>query len=267
VGKLFMLTVLLCSMLFKQWLKQSTTKQNKPIEDQLTVQHVTIPVSIYIEQRKNYRSSFTKSGVNIRIPTRSSKEQKRKQIKACKQWAAELLAKKPNLLQQYKRVVYKNGHIISTFEKDFTIKVSYQKRKTIGSKVYQSTIELILPTDKQVGVIKPKHISKALANHYREFLENRLRYWNELVPVQHKTLRLKYNSSNWGSCSTKKNINLSTRLLLCPLEIIDYIMVHELVHLIQPNHSKTFWAEVEKIMPDYKQKEEWLKTKGAHVDF
>lgn len=66
-------------------------------------------------------------------------------------------------------------------------------------------------------------------------------------------------SHRWGSCNKKGNITFSFRLIMLPLEIIDYIIIHELAHLVEFNHSKLFWATVQKMMPEYKQHEKWLK--------
>lgn len=82
-----------------------------------------------------------------------------------------------------------------------------------------------------------------------------------------KSVNLKYNSSNWGSCSTRGNINLSTRLLFAPDTVIDYVIIHELTHLIEMNHSPKFWQLVKGAMPDYKEKEKWLKVNGSQCDF
>ena len=76
-----------------------------------------------------------------------------------------------------------------------------------------------------------------------------------------------FNSSNWGSCSSNKIINLSTRLLFAPPEVIDYVIIHELAHLVEANHSKRFWDLVASKMPNYKEQEQWLKTHGRHLDF
>lgn len=63
----------------------------------------------------------------------------------------------------------------------------------------------------------------------------------------------------WGSCTHRGGINFSWRLIQAPLEIVDYVIVHELVHINQPDHSKKFWDNVRKLMPDYEQRRNWLK--------
>ena len=82
-----------------------------------------------------------------------------------------------------------------------------------------------------------------------------------------KSLRLKYNKSNWGSCSNSGNINLSTRLLMAPQWVLDYVIVHELAHMNEMNHSKKYWTIVEKVYPEYKKAEKWLKAYGSTCDF
>ena len=69
----------------------------------------------------------------------------------------------------------------------------------------------------------------------------------------------------WGSCSSKGNLNFNCLLMLAPSEILDYVVVHELCHRKQMNHSKAFWLEVEKVLPDYKESIEWLKEEGCQL--
>jgi len=76
------------------------------------------------------------------------------------------------------------------------------------------------------------------------------------VPV---TIRITDAKQRWGSCTPKGGVNFSWRLIQVPPEMVDYVVVHELVHLIQPDHSKKFWDTVRKIMPDYEQRRIWLK--------
>jgi predicted metal-dependent hydrolase len=69
----------------------------------------------------------------------------------------------------------------------------------------------------------------------------------------------------WGSCTAKGNLNFTWRLMMTPPEIIDYIIVHELAHLKQLNHSKRYWEIVEAIMPDYREREKWLSENGVKM--
>jgi hypothetical protein len=73
------------------------------------------------------------------------------------------------------------------------------------------------------------------------------------------TIRITDARQRWGSCTNKGGLNFSWRLIQAPPEIVDYVVVHELVHISQPDHSKKFWAKVRKIMPDYEQSRNWLK--------
>jgi predicted metal-dependent hydrolase len=77
----------------------------------------------------------------------------------------------------------------------------------------------------------------------------------------------KNNVSNWGSCSTKGNVNISTRLLFAPEMVIDYVFIHELAHLVHHDHSDRFWKLVEEKMPDYMQAEKWLKKHSEDCYF
>ena len=63
----------------------------------------------------------------------------------------------------------------------------------------------------------------------------------------------------WGSCTHKGGLNFSWRLIQAPPEVVDYVIVHELTHISQPDHSKQFWAKVQNILPDYKQRRKWLR--------
>ena len=94
---------------------------------------------------------------------------------------------------------------------------------------------------------------------------------SERVEWYAKQNGFKYNKVNitnaqkrWGSCSPKGNLNFSWRLIMAPLHVIDYVVIHELVHLEERNHTKDFWDKVKILMPDYKKHKTWLK-KNAYL--
>ena len=78
-----------------------------------------------------------------------------------------------------------------------------------------------------------------------------------------KVIDLKHR---WASCSPGGNLNFHWKCMMAPLTILDYIVVHELAHLIYPNHTKAFWNEVDKVMPDFQERKEWLRLNGAGMD-
>lgn len=122
--------------------------------------------------------------------------------------------------------------------------------------------------NEEVFEVLPKLKSKVFSRYYKEQIEKEVKKANEeYFGFEYKSIRLKYNKSNWGSCSSKLNINLSTRVLLLPKPIREYIIVHELAHLKEMNHSARFWNLVASALPNYKAAEDWLKQSGNSVDF
>lgn len=79
------------------------------------------------------------------------------------------------------------------------------------------------------------------------------------LSVGYTKIYIKDQKSCWGSCSSKGNLNFNWRIVLAPEPVCDYIVIHELCHLVHMNHSKEFWALVETLCPDYKQYRKWLK--------
>ena len=93
-------------------------------------------------------------------------------------------------------------------------------------------------------------------------LSERAAYFAGRMGVSYGRITIRGQKTRWGSCSGKGNLNFNWKLMLCPPEIQDYVVVHELAHLKEMNHSRAFYAEVEKILPDYRERMGWLKRYG-----
>ena len=93
--------------------------------------------------------------------------------------------------------------------------------------------------------------SKTNREQARIFVENRLSYFNKIYKFEINRIAIKNTSTRWGSCSSKKNLNFNYKIINLKPEQADYLIVHELCHLGEFNHSKKFWALVEKTIPDY----------------
>lgn len=97
----------------------------------------------------------------------------------------------------------------------------------------------------------------------RELLAARVGYYAPLMGVSVPRLRITGAQRRWGSCSATGTVSFAWRLVMAPMDVIDYVVVHELAHRREMNHSVRFWAVVEAILPDYRERRRWLKEHGA----
>lgn len=106
---------------------------------------------------------------------------------------------------------------------------------------------------------------KELRERTRILVTERVRYFAPLVGVTYNQIAIRVQRTRWGSCSSKGNLNFNCLLALVPPDVLDYIVVHELCHRKELNHSERFWTEVGKVLPDYKIRKKWLKDNGANL--
>ena len=106
---------------------------------------------------------------------------------------------------------------------------------------------------------------KRLTEQAAKILSEKVRFYADKMGVTVNRITVRSQRTRWGSCSVKGNLNFNCLLMLCPEEVQDYVVVHELCHRKEMNHSAAFWAEVEKYCPDYKFHRKWLKENGASL--
>jgi len=100
---------------------------------------------------------------------------------------------------------------------------------------------------------KPANKDFLLHKEYsREIITKRLEYYASEYNFTYNRIAIKNTTTRWGSCSSLRNLNFNYKLAFLSQELLDYVVVHELCHLRHMNHSKDYWAEVEKILPEYK---------------
>lgn len=95
---------------------------------------------------------------------------------------------------------------------------------------------------------------------------DRVNHYKKVMDVEPKQVRIIDLGNRWGSCTNNETINFHWKILMAPLKIIDYVVVHELAHLIHNNHSPEFWSIVDRALPDYHERIQWLDENGANLD-
>ena len=104
-----------------------------------------------------------------------------------------------------------------------------------------------------------------LADKALKIIPKRVEYYSKIIGVSYGKITIRNQASRWGSCSAKGNLNFNCLLMLCPAELLDYVVIHELCHLKEMNHSKKFWSEVSRFCPGYEQYKKWLKEHGNEL--
>lgn len=111
-------------------------------------------------------------------------------------------------------------------------------------------------------VVRSEEEIKTGMEQARKVLVEKTEYYAELLQVTYQKIRIGNQKTRWGSCSSRGTISYNWHLVLMPERILDYVVVHELCHVMEMNHSPGFWSKVESVLPDYKERREWLKKHG-----
>ena len=114
---------------------------------------------------------------------------------------------------------------------------------------------------------KNKDNSKELLHKFyidqaNKIIKKRIIFYTKKYNFRINKIKISNANTRWGSCGAQNNININWKLIMADKKIIDYVIIHELAHTIEHNHSKNFWVIIENIMPDYKERKDWLRKNG-----
>ncbi len=231
-----------------------------------------VPLRIHIERRSTIRIAVGKDNVLLRVPLFASSNLL-SHIKTAEEWLIGVSKRQPELLEKYHVSKYDLRSSLQLLGKDqYIIKLEVSDSQDQGEiQLLSNDLLLKIPSsidEFEKRIMVRNLLSKLFAKRYKKFVEERVRFWNERYFQKNvKSVTLRYNSTNWGSCSTTGKINISTRSLLLPLDVFDYILVHELSHLVEMNHSDRFWNVVKKVLPNYENAEKWIRDNASKLDF
>ncbi|NLO40929.1 MAG: M48 family metallopeptidase [Ruminiclostridium sp.] len=145
--------------------------------------------------------------------------------------------------------------VVETGESIMYLGSNYAIIKDSVDMVEVSGNELIVPENYDVD-----ELTAWLKEQAIQIISERVSLYANVMGVIPGTVKLSEAKARWGSCSTKNNLNFAWRLIMCPLSVIDYVVVHELSHITYKNHSPAFWARVKTVLPTYEDDQEWLKV-------
>lgn len=161
-----------------------------------------------------------------------------------------------------------NGQVIVRAPRNASLKdiESFVRKNSAWLKKHLAQVEKNLAAD-AASPVQPLTMDeiRALADQAMRVIPARVAHFAPLVGVRYGRITIRNQKTRWGSCSSKGNLNFNCLLMLAPPEVLDYVVVHELCHRKEMNHSPRFWAEVGRVLPDYKASKKWLRDNGNRL--
>lgn len=214
-------------------MKQKETTMRREVKQELTEYILRyespglseIPCHILRSKRKSYGISIDEEGqVVLRIPLQGSVKEACRLAEEKKDWIREKVYLQKNRLTQRRQR-----------EEESRQKYTKEQREGLERRYRQAA---------------------------KEYIPRRVAYYAGILGVTYEKIRIAEQKTRWGSCSSRGTLSFNWKLMLAPPVVLDYVVVHELCHRKEMNHSKRFWALVEQTMPGYKEHRKWLKENG-----
>ena len=218
------------------------------------------PVEVIRTNRKRSVSIQLKpEGVRILAPKSISDKRIREIITQKTPWITRK-QQEVALAPTIKPKTYSDGESFSYLGQDYQLKIT--AGDTPSLQLQGSVLAATLPQPSTQTAVKSLVLSW-YQEQAAQCLTEKTGQYAELIGVKPKSIRLKDYKSRWGSCSINGDISYSWRIILAPHPIVDYVVVHELCHMLEHNHSKRYWQHVARHLPDYKEHRKWLRINGT----
>ena len=222
----------------------------------------------------------SKGNILVKAPLRLSDENVLELVKQKASWIEQKLRLVEETVGQKQDRQYVNGEIFYYLGKEYIFQlIEDASRKKLTVNIYDEKLVVTMPTSKagsinddivNDGSINDGIIKVAITKWYKQMAKvkivERVTHYESLFSEKRGSIIVKEQKKRWGSCSQDGTLRFNWRIIMAPEYIIDYIVVHEMSHLRYMNHAKEFWHQVERVLPDYKIRKEWLKKNGITLE-
>lgn len=222
------------------------------------------PVEVIRTDRRRSASIYLDGeGIKVRIPKGLSDNYVRDLITRKSPWIKRKL-REVELTAPPKPKEFVSGETFSYLGRNYRLKVL--SGDTPSLKLKRGYLEASISGSSKT---REEEVKSLLVDWYRKHAEKRLeektRRYAKILQVEPNRVSIKDYKSRWGSCSTTGDVSYNWRIVMAPHRIVDYVVVHELCHLLEHNHSATYWRHVERIIPDFEEYREWLKQNSKRL--
>lgn len=226
----------------------------------LKLKDITINYMVIRKKRKTIALKVKEEGyVEVIVPLRVTYSYIEDLLKRKEQWIISVL----NKFKQEKEA-RENKSVALFLGEEYTLKKIQSPNHRTSVEVLQKEIivNYLINEDESRDILKRWYVNKA-----SEILSKKTKEFSSILEVSPNKVTIKEQKTRYGSCSSKKNINYNWKIIMAPEAVVDYLVVHELSHLVHFNHQKEFWQLVESVLPNYKECRDYLKENGHKLKF
>lgn len=168
--------------------------------------------------------------------------------------------------QNISEVKYVQGEIVSYLGQNYTLQIIYNSNFKKDIITIKGNVICITSRKNSQEYLEQVFCSWC-KNNLRNIISERIAHYKSNFNIEPKLIQVKEQKRRWGSCSYDNKLMFNWRLIRAPIEIIDYVVVHEMSHMEHKNHSQDFWNRVESVIPNYKDRDKWLKENGLNLQY
>ncbi|MBN2222920.1 MAG: M48 family metallopeptidase [Vallitaleaceae bacterium] len=223
------------------------SKENKSIE-----------YHVLYKKRKSFGIYIDVYGnIELRVPKDAKEEQILRLLEDKWNW---IITKQEEMVEKskgFKEKVYEGGETFLYLGRSYPIQIIIDETLTKDHVIFQEdTLHVNLKSHEE------ERIKQALQRFYyqecKRIAEERIRIYQAPLKMKPRKVSISDNKATWGTCDSKHQLTFNWKLVMAPLDVIDYVVVHELCHMVHLNHDRSFWRLVGRFIPDYEEKQAWL---------
>lgn len=196
--------------------------------------------------------------IELRVPPNTSDETVDELVRKKWNWIISRSDEMKDRTKGFKEKEYVNGETFLFLGDHYPIQLNeepFLKRPQI---TFDGRILHIQTPSKDEEILK-KAMTRFYKQQCKRIVEKRIRHYQSNFKMKPKSIRIASNKKQWGSCSSLRELTFNWKLAMAPMEVLDYVVVHEMCHMVHMNHDRSFWRLVGKYVPDYEARQQWLK--------
>jgi len=216
--------------------------------------------------RKSIGISIDKYGkITVAVPNKVSEAYVKEVLRKKSSWIIGKITGIEASAQNFSPKVFNEGEIYPYLGKMYCLKlIEDNQLKRPGIRLGKESLEIYYKAPKEPELLRDT-LKQWYVSKFISLLEERIGFYSKLIGVAPGRVTVREQKTRWGSCSSKGNLNFNWKLILAPIEVVDYVIVHELCHMKELNHSTKFWSLVGSICPKYMEYRKWLKENGNNL--